>query len=433
MTIELSEEQKSVCDKVVKWYNNGYDPYITIGGYAGTGKTTLISFLADYIEKKRGYKPKNKNNKFKVAFCAYTGKAASVLKKKLKGVIETESVKYTYSKSKKGVVRAQPESNLIGTIHSLMYRPVTRMNSQGKKVISHWEKVDDLQYVDLIIIDEASMVNHDIWRDLLSYDVPIIAVGDHGQLPPIGSKFNLMEKPILTLKKIHRQAESNPIIQLSQDIRKYGEIHVPLPTLDNKEVFGMNWQNQQCRDVFNSITFDKDVICLCGFNKSRVKLNTHIRKNIGFEVEDIYPGERVICLRNNHEMGVMNGQLGNVVWSLPFEKELSTMTVQMDDDEENYYDCLVNTDCFGQESYNDIFDHTHDEYKSAIKRSKCSQVDFFDYGYCTTVHKSQGSEWNRVILFVQRNSYQNDDDYKRWLYTAATRAKEKLFVVYDFF
>jgi exodeoxyribonuclease-5 len=65
------------------------------------------------------------------------------------------------------------------------------------------------------------------------------------------------------------------------------------------------------------------------------------------------------------------------------------------------------------------------------ERRKC-RVDLFDFGYCVSVHKSQGSEWNRVIMIDERNSYQSDDDYTRWLYTGITRAKEKLIMIEDF-
>ncbi len=413
MGMELTSEQRYICEYIKKWFRSGDDSFLTVGGYAGTGKTTIISYIAE--ELRRGVS-------LKISFCAYTGKATAVLKRKLK----------EYNKGMViGEVFNQESENTVSTIHGLMYRPVTSVNKNGKKIIIGWEKFKGLEKKDLIIVDEASMISRSVWNDLRSYGVPILAIGDHGQLPPIGSKFNLMKEPDLRLREVHRN--SDPIIKVADSVRKTGHLHVSLPNYDNKNVFGLNWQNQACRDLFLGVKFNEKCICLCGLNSTRVDINTLIRKKLKNTVEGVYPGERVICLKNNHNLGVMNGQIGTALWSLPFAKDLYTMTISMDDDHEDYmYECLVYTKCFGKDRHDDLFNFDHNKYKKHVKKSECSQIDFFDYGYCTTVHKSQGSEWDKVILFVQRNSYQTDDDYKRWLYTAVTRAKEKLFIIYDY-
>jgi len=137
----------------------------------------------------------------KIAFCSYTGRAAQNLKNKL---VEQNALTWR---------------DTISTIHGLIYDPIENTN----KEIVGWERKDELD-TDLIIVDEASMVDSNIWMDLLSYKIPIVAVGDHGQLPPINGNFNLMANPQLLLTEIHRQAKNNPIIQVSIHARNTGVI-----------------------------------------------------------------------------------------------------------------------------------------------------------------------------------------------------------------
>ena len=418
MNIELSEEQSIVCDRILEWWgphndrwSPGWQQYITLGGYAGTGKTTLISYISNairYISNKQS---------FNIAFLAYTGKASHVLK-----------VKMMESSALQG-------NDFCGTIHRVMYYPKLRdviIGGVVRKVIVGWEKKDDLEYYDLIIVDEASMVNRDIWDDLLTYKLPIIAVGDHGQLPPVGSNFNLMETPQLILKEIHRQAKESPIIRLSKQIRETGSLNLPYPNTNYSKTFLMDWNDPNCKSVFEKIEFDEDIVCLCGYNQTRVKLNDIIRKKYNYILEEPYPGERIICLRNNYDTGIMNGQIGKLIWCLPEGQHLLDGTIMMDGYEDPFV-LLIHLGGFGQPSYNGLFEgNLNKQFKKELQKHEISSLDFFDYGYAITVHKSQGSEWNRVVLFPQRNKYQTDDEYRRWLYTAVTRAKEKLFVITNF-
>ena len=194
--IKLSPGQKEVLNKTIIWCKKDKsqsESYITIGGYAGTGKTTLIAVLRKRIAKL--------NKKMKVGFVSYTGKAARVLRNKLKEA------------------QVMLSEDSVGTIHSLIYSPVVN----EKEEIIGWKQKEKIDR-DLIIIDEASMVDETIWLHLLSYKVPIIVVGDHGQLPPISGSFHLIAEPELELVEIHRQAQDNPIIALSIQARQTGYI-----------------------------------------------------------------------------------------------------------------------------------------------------------------------------------------------------------------
>ena len=269
--MDLSADQQNAISTLMQWFKNpNKSPYITLGGYAGTGKTTVISILRNELHLQ--------NTELSVAFCSYTGKATRVLANKLK---DNSSVF---------------ANDTVSTIHSLIY---TAMLDDKTQEVIGWDKRKFLS-AHLIIVDEASMVDEQIWRDLLSYKTPIIAVGDHGQLPPINSSFNLMENPNLKLELIHRQAENNPIIELSIMARTTGEI----PSGNYGNHIKKFMRNDM--DASESITellqnYKDDTIVLCGFNTTRTKLNKYVRNSLGFESDLPEARDRVICLKNNSQ------------------------------------------------------------------------------------------------------------------------------------
>src|SRR3989344_51769 len=273
----LSADQQHAITTLRTWVNmkDKKDQFITLGGYAGTGKTTLIAILRKLLYKD--------DMKLKVGFASYTGKAARVLRTKL---VEQKAI------SKK---------DSVGTIHSLIYSPVVN----DKQEIEGWKRKDVLE-CNLIIIDEASMVDGEIWEHLLRYEIPIIAVGDHGQLPPIKGSYNLMEKPHIVLEHIHRQAEANPIIGLSIQAREHGHVRQGVYSEKVKKYTPEDADFQlEMDEVLQN--FSPKTLILCGYNHTRKKLNNHIRLEQGIETEEPSVGDRVICLRNNHEKGIANG------------------------------------------------------------------------------------------------------------------------------
>jgi len=236
-----------------------------VGGYAGTGKTHLLSELRNEID--------TFNKKIHVAFATFTGKASSVLK-----------VKLTENNSIRG-------DDYVGTIHGLIYRAITKYDKQLQThVIVGWKLIDhDEFFYNLIIIDEGSMVSQELWKDLMKFGVPIIVVGDHGQLPPVSAKsFSLMTSPDFILKQIHRQAEDNPIIQLSAFVRKNG--YIPFNHVWSQGVFKIPWDHAKTQRIWNEIDNDESIIILCGFNTTRCGLNDKIRKRLGYKYPTPYPG-----------------------------------------------------------------------------------------------------------------------------------------------
>jgi len=410
----LSKEQIMVKDAVVDLVSKSglgsYPPNplnlfsLRIGGYAGTGKTFLLSEIRKDLH--RLYP------RLGVAFVAFTGKAASVMENKL---------------INNG---ARFDDDYVGTIHGMIYRPETEWDPKTQtQIIKRWVKREkDELWHQIIFIDEASMVSRKIWRDLMSYEKPLVAVGDHGQLPPVGDTFNLIANPDYELTEIQRQSVDSPIIKLSQFIRDHG--YIPFNKFFSKEVFKLSWNLDQCRDIWNKIQFDSNIMVLSAFNKTRNKLNRSIRQKLNFKHKIPYPGERVICLKNNHWSGIMNGQLGEVLWMMPEENGLYRMTIHIDGFPFPH-ECMVADRCFGVDEY---ATHGHDipKQKSYAKDKGFLMVDLFDYGYASSVHKAQGSEWDRVVVFEQRTKHWDDKMYARWLYTAVTRAVEKLFIISDY-
>jgi exodeoxyribonuclease V len=385
--VELSNDQVNALKLILTWYKDtNRKPFITLGGYAGTGKSTLITEIKNQL---------NLNYKeCKIAFCSYTGRATQNLKQKLK----------------EANTQIRP-GDIISTVHGLIYVPI----ENGDGVITGWSKKESID-VNLIIIDESSMIDENIWTDLLSFNVPIIAVGDHGQLPPINGKFNLMEIPEILLEEIHRQAQDNPIIEVSIQARQSGKIQAK--RFGNKvikytpEDFDFNEISQELLQNYNN-----DTLILCGYNSTRTKLNQFVRAARDIEEQKPVIGDRVICLRNNHKKGIYNGMLGTI--NNIFEKnDLWYDTEIFMDDTAVLYKGLIYAPQFGAAQ---PINFTQD-------RLKAKGGDLFDFGYALTVHKSQGSQAKRVILFEERFSKMDDDQWKRWLYTAVTRAEEELYI-----
>lgn len=381
----LSKTQMSIIDSIIDWFKTSKQQYITLGGYAGTGKTTILGHISKLIH--------NEKNGIKIAFCSYTGKASRVLERKLK-----EN-------------KALSPSDFIGTIHRLIYRPIV----DDKDNIIGWEKIPTTEFkYSLIIIDEASMVTQDIWNDLLSFNVPILAVGDHGQLPPINSAFNLMLNPQLKLEEIYRQEEDNPIIKISEMARKDGRIPFDIYAKNIKKIKKDDSDTQDIlMDIFES--FDENTMVLCGYNSTRIKLNKAVR-GLHFDKEIPSVKDRVICLKNNRNENIFNGMTGNIL-SISKEKlhGFSYYNTEIALDYEDY-------SFWGKISINQFNSPT-------LVDLKMKDINYFDFGYALTVHKAQGSQAKRVVVFEERFPKMDDDTYSRWLYTAVTRAEKELYLI----
>lgn len=343
----LSDEQASIVDSIVlQAYGRRQQ---TLGGYVGTGKTTCIRAISARLPS------------FKV--CAFTGKAAAVLRRK-------------------GVDAS--------TIYSLIYVPFDLPD--GRTVFELREQLPD--EVNGFIVDEASMVSTEIYRDLMSFGMPCIFVGDHGQLEPVGSNANLMARPDYTLEKIHRNSGEIPRfaewVRLGRSSSDFEPKTDAVVLVKGGEV-----------DTETAVGVDQ---IICAFNQSRVHFNKHVRLEAGRK-DLVEIGDRVMCLRNNRDAGVFNGMQGTVSRVSHIENDLA---IDFDTYDGTRIGLRVDRDQFGKkEGPGPGFGGLHP----------------FDYAYAITCHKAQGDEWPTVLVFEQHCKHW---DHKRWAYTAASRAQTKL-------
>jgi exodeoxyribonuclease V len=337
------------------------NPVQTLGGYAGTGKTSLIRLLRAEL---RGW-----------AVCAFTGKAASVLRRK-------------------GVDAS--------TIHSLIYEPWEDPLTGDVKFLLR-EAIPHAG----IIVDEASMVGRELYQDLGSFGLPLIYVGDHGQLEPVGSAdFNLMADPDHRLETVHRNA--GEIDRFAQWLR----IGHPARKFPRESTGRVEFLSR--REIEDRSLWHRADSIICAFNKTRVGANNLVRERLGHAGPLPGVGERVMCLRNARELGLYNGMQGVVTG---VRREDSRTRIDFESAGQSYRSVPVLPEQFGMER--------------TIPREPGDRGGPipFDFAYCITCHKAQGDEFGSVLVLEQRCSAW---EHKRWAYTAASRARDKVFWVGGF-
>ncbi|MDR6954195.1 exodeoxyribonuclease-5 [Ancylobacter sp. 3268] len=261
---QWSPQQNEALSKAGAWLRLKYAPTFYLAGYAGTGKTTLAKFLAGHA-------------KGKVAFAAYTGKAAAVMR----------------SKGCKGA----------STIHGLIYNTDTDPNTGA--LTTKLVPPGSLDDYCLIVVDEVSMVDEVVGKDLLSFGIPVLVLGDPEQLPPVnGAGYFTNRDPDYLLTEIHRQAAESPIVRLATEIRE-GRF-TPRPIKEPGLVV--------C-DRHSLVPGDvtKANVVIVGKNETRQKFNRRLRQLAGRSSRIPHAGETLICLRNDHETGIFNGEIFSVV------------------------------------------------------------------------------------------------------------------------
>ncbi len=286
----------------------------------------------------------------------------------------------------------------------------------------------------IIVVDEISMLPREMWLRLLSHKVHIIACGDPYQLPPIDKDSDncVLEKPHIFLNEIMRQAYDSEIIRFSMWIRE-GKPIEQFP-VSEKQVMLIS-PNQVTTGMYEWA----DQI-ICSTNATRNEINNLMRKIKGFGDEPQI-GDKVISLRNQWEFlsdnkadpsPLTNGTIGTIQRSnrmdiaLPYwlsEKKipiLYTNIIDENNDEFHYIPIDYTSLTTGQKFLNG-----KQEYLMK-KSSKLLDPPFeFAYAYGITGHKSQGSEWNKVMVYEERFPFEAIE-HSRWAYTVATRASEKL-------
>lgn len=202
-----------------------------------------------------------------------------------------------------------------------------------------------------------------------------------------------------------------------------------------KNVAKFEYVNPTAQRIFENYNYNGDSQILCGTNKTRVKLNAFVRSLNNFDRIEPHKGERLICLKNNKRAYVMNGHMGYLEDATIVTDMVLNIKVRMDGDEFPF-DCFTHRKAFGKVKYDVIQKESwKDEILNGVPYdpSQKAFINIFDYGYAISVHKSQGSEFNRVLLIDERNPYQSDEDYARWLYTGITRASNMLVIIDNYY
>lgn len=384
----LTRNQEEGLKTAIARYNNK-EAYTCIAGYAGTGKSTLVQFIISALNI-----PEER-----VVYIAYTGKAAQVLRTK-------------------GCPNAM-------TAHRLLYQSFPKKDGTFTHI-----PIRPLYPYKIIVVDEVSMLPKHMWELLLSHKIHVLALGDPGQLPPVAAEpHGVLDHPHIFLDEIMRQAQESEIIRLTMDIRA----QKPLQLMRGNEVRIVD------RDEMLNTGFLAwaDQI-LVGKNDTRFAINSFMREVL-MNTDDPHPlvGDRIICLKNNWECinetgdALVNGLSGTIT-NLTYTKDNPFMEVTPIADFTPDYDNAKSFLALEMD-YKIFMEHEPTINKDNFKRiPKYYQPNQFDYAYAITCHKSQGSEYDKVIVLEEYLKGDSKEEHARWLYTAATRAAKKLIIVRNY-
>ncbi len=391
MSFELSPEQERARTAVLSWYSAKNKPYFFLTGGAGRGKSFTTKAIIDSI-------------KGNVLLACPTGKSALVL--------------------------ARATGRPVQTIHSLIYRPngnagnkllIEKMQAELRTLDQNTDKArqlskevvkllsgvkpmfslnldSSLREASFLVVDEASMASEETINDLISFQVPMLVLGDPFQLPPVMAKsfFNTNEADF-TLHEIHRQAKDSPIIHLCE-LARLGK---PLPV-------GNYGESKVTREVSAEDAMAHDQI-IVGKNETRHATNNKVRllQNRVGDMPNV--GERVICKRNKRELGLMNGDQFHVTSFEQISKHTGIIGVTNED-------LSTKVTC-----------HTEPFLGQKVNPYDVAKAENFEYAAAVTCHSAQGSGWPAVYVLDQSRVF-GGDIAARWLYTAISRSAERVTV-----
>jgi exodeoxyribonuclease V len=399
--LKWNDQQSRALKSVFKWYKTKNKKQVfRLFGYAGTGKTSLAKEIAYCIES-----GESGGERGEVLFAAYTGQAAAIL-------------------ASKGCTGAS-------TLHSLIYKPVIDYIT-GKPKGFAINPESPLCEAKLLICDEMSMVNDELGMDLLSFGIPILVLGDPAQVKPIkGEGFFTRAEPDVELTDIERVAAENPLIWLATEIRngrlpkpgRYGESRVYKPGFK----------------VTDEMIMVADQI-IVGVNTTRQALNKRYRKLSGkYDLDTQFPvrGDRLMCTKNNKQTGFLNG----TQWTCstpeikPMMKLVDYRRPELGFEKtriEGLHFKARSLGMFNSDGHQIILDtvcstHHFDGMLPEPPWKDIAGTDSFTFGYAGTVHKLQGSQFEKTVVIDESEVFGD----QRWnhLYTASTRASESMALV----
>jgi len=377
--MKLSQDQCQALKEIHEWWANPESQTFTLAGFAGTGKTSTVAAL-----RREWSSP--------VLIGAPTGKAALRLREKGVKAHTIHHLCYSFAgKDEHG----DPEFDYVGF----------------DKTRSKHRKPDTTP--PLLIVDEASMVNTEMHRDLMSSGYRVLFVGDHGQLPPVGGDPGIMRKPNFALSEIHRQDDAG-LLDFAHALRQGTKVPEACGAADTIWLAPGVGTNKEAE-----ASIRRSDVAICWMNTTRHRLNRYILWLRGM-IEDVATSREatpvellhmlrankscwpMLVLRNDYQQNVANGEVLDVTVQ---EIEEDALVVSTDDGRKLWVDLA----CFGA---------------TARGTDPLEGHVFADFGFCLTAHKAQGSEWPWVTVWDDTNS--STSERPRWSYTAATRAQNAL-------
>lgn len=452
--IELTEDQKLALQEFNKFYNSTETgTTLILTGSAGTGKTFMINLFTRFL-KKMGYK---------VILLAPTGRAAKVITKR------TQRLAYTIHHHIYSVM-----DDAFGDMHFSL-----KPNKESAKTV--------------YIVDEASMINNSsegglhggLLRDLISYVFEsdplrkLILVGDPVQLPPVGSKESPALQPDIlirhsyleifgaSLNEVKRQLDDSGVLYnavllrdsyynsrpedvVNPEITPFRDVQIVENPYESLEIFlGYYHEGEQDRVVF--ITYS---------NYRAVKVNQAIRHNLFGSEDMLLPGDLLMVVRNNYAWGdtkllpfIANGETGIVreIHSDTYEELYGLKWINAEIEfqdktgETILVECKLVLDLLTSKQaqldntvMSSVAEQRRREYTGLTPRQAANQMrkDPYvnalqvKYGYAITGHKSQGGQWENVIIAFEPDYANDPQTYLRWTYTVFTRAAERVFLLH---
>jgi ATP-dependent exoDNAse (exonuclease V) alpha subunit len=477
--ITLTNSQQLIFNRLLNFVDSETDRVFILKGYAGTGKTTLMRFLINELDKRsRQY-----------LLLASTGRAAKILSNLTgceNGVSTIHGLIYKFKDFNKDVSKTKNMDD-TGQLY-LVFEPTTINEDTAPDFIYIVDEASMVSDVTEKDITQASFGSGRLLNELLQYDSrprsKFIFIGDPCQLPPINQYFSpaLMpayfkeifniETQVGELTEIMRQQNNNSIVLASKKIRK---LYNNAPSTDhygNQKVWGY-LPLRNCHDIklypndgtmldryidtiqkngYNYATF------ICRSNAACGKISATVRRRLNFNSLRVQEGDLLLVIQNNMICGLMNGDMVTVEevekenrWcaGLSFRKatvrELFTKrSYSLLLMEDTIYLNRLNLDSVQQTALYVDFIKRMDKLGIKPKTETFKQKMWLDpylnalrcvYGYAITCHKAQGGEWDDVFInFTQRNFTMNPTKSTyQWIYTAMTRAKRTLHIIDDFY